>query len=319
MSDNNLVKSPVVFNEFEHTYTYNGVQFSGVTSLLSRTLFQDKYLGVDFNVLEEARQRGTLIHEQIELYESLGATPEGASETLDVYRKLKADAFSDVKLLHVTTEYLVSNLDGLATMADLVYEYETRTTDRQFCLLDIKTTSQLDIKYLQWQLSIEAYLFELQNPGCKVVDLSCVWLPKPQYGQPKIVDVDRVPTSEVLRLIEADKNAEEFIPEAEYDTFEFRDPTIDLDELIELRLQKEEIESQIELMLEAIKDEMDENRRYSIRHTSNRNFQTIAISNKQDTTRVGVDSNLLKEKYPEVYKDVSKISRVKGSISLRML
>ncbi len=41
-----LVKSSVVFDELSHTYNYMGCRLSGITSLLHRTLFADKYTGI---------------------------------------------------------------------------------------------------------------------------------------------------------------------------------------------------------------------------------------------------------------------------------
>jgi hypothetical protein len=260
-----------------------------------------------------------MVHEQIELYESLGATSESAKETLDIYQRLKRTTFDHVTITHITTEYLVSDLEGLATSADLVYEYASKNDYREFCLIDIKTTSKLDMIYLQWQLSIEAYLFEMQNPGCKVVDLCAMWLPKPNYGQPKAVSVDRVPNAEIERLIKADKEGEEFIPESTYDTFQFESQYIDLDRLIELRNQRDAINMELQDMLAQIKYEMDEGKRYSLRHTSSKTLQTITISNKQDTTRTGIDANLLKEQYPDIYNKVAKTSTVKGSVSIKLL
>jgi hypothetical protein len=204
-------------------------------------------------------------------------------------------------------------------MIDLVYEYDRDSDQREFCLIDIKSTAQLDNKYLQWQLSIYAYLFEKQNPNCKVVDLCCMWIPKQQYGKPKVVDIDRIPISEVERLLDADSKNEDFIPESDYDTFDFQSPNIDLDRLIDLREQREQIDNEIKMMLVEIKAEMDYNRKFSLRHTSSRTNQTITISNRQDTERINIDSKLLKEKYPEVYNEVTKISSVKGSVSLRTL
>lgn len=41
-----LVKSPVVFNEENHTYFLGEKQLRGITGMISRQLFPDKYKGV---------------------------------------------------------------------------------------------------------------------------------------------------------------------------------------------------------------------------------------------------------------------------------
>lgn len=67
-----LAQSAVVFNEVDHTYNYLGSFLSGVTSLLHRTLFADKYNGISKEVLAKAADYGHNIHEQIELVDTLG-------------------------------------------------------------------------------------------------------------------------------------------------------------------------------------------------------------------------------------------------------
>ena len=66
-----LAKSNVVFDELSHTYDYMGQRLSGITSLLHRTLFADKYKGISSAVLAKAAAYGHKIHEQIELVDTL--------------------------------------------------------------------------------------------------------------------------------------------------------------------------------------------------------------------------------------------------------
>lgn len=70
-----LNKSSVIFNQEEHTYTLNGVPLSGITSVLERNLFQRKYDGIPKHILDNAAERGSFIHEQIELVDSIGIIP----------------------------------------------------------------------------------------------------------------------------------------------------------------------------------------------------------------------------------------------------
>jgi hypothetical protein len=64
-----LNQSSVIFDQHAHTYTLNGKTLSGVTSLLNRQLFKDKYTGISEELLAKAASRGSLIHETIELVE----------------------------------------------------------------------------------------------------------------------------------------------------------------------------------------------------------------------------------------------------------
>lgn len=172
-----LAKSQVVFNELDHTYMFNGKQLSGVTSMLSRTLFRDKYKGISKEVLAKAADYGHNIHEQIELVDSLGVTSD--TPAVQDYLRMK----NDLGVSTLASEYLVSDEDLIASSIDIVFN--------DLSLVDIKTTSKLDMEYLSWQLSIYAYLFERQNPSLKVPRLMAIWLPKPRYGRSMCVEVPR--------------------------------------------------------------------------------------------------------------------------------
>lgn len=187
-----LKQSGVVFNEVDHTYTFLGSLLSGVTSLLHRTLFAGKYKGISAEVLAKAAAYGHNIHEQIELVDTLGV--ESQTPAVQAYLQMKAD----LNLTTLANEYLVSDEQYIASSIDIVFDDLT--------LADIKTTSRLDMEYLSWQLSMYAYLFELQNPGLKVPRLLAIWLPKPQYGKPMIVEVPRKSNDALKVLIEWDKS-----------------------------------------------------------------------------------------------------------------
>lgn len=191
-----LNQSSVVFNQHAHTYTLNGKTLSGVTSLLNRQLFKDKYTGISEEMLAKAASRGSLIHETIELVDELGVS----SDMPEVIAYL--DIKSKNNLCTLENEYLVSDNEHIASSIDLVFD--------DCSLADIKTTSKLDKEYVSWQLSIYAYLFELQNPTLKVNKLFAIWLPKPQYGKPALVEVERIPNDIIELLIECDKRGEQF-------------------------------------------------------------------------------------------------------------
>lgn len=192
MKNIELVKSKVVFDEISHTYDFLGMKLSGITSLLHRTLFADKYTGIDPSILAKAAEYGHNIHEQIEIVDSLGVESDNPS-VMD-YCRIKREN----NLTTLRNEYLVSDELQYASSIDIVFD--------DFSLADIKTTSKLDMEYLSWQLSIYAYLFELQNPGLKVPRLYAIWLPKPKYGRSTIVEVPRKSKDAIKVLMAWDKS-----------------------------------------------------------------------------------------------------------------
>jgi len=197
----------VEFNELNHTYTNeNGKQLSGVTALLKRQLFADKYSGVSEATLAKAAERGNLIHRQIEMYETFQGGAVESSPELETYVRLRDEWGFKV----IATEFLVSDDENVASAIDLVFD-----KDALVWLWDTKTTSSLDREYLSWQLSIYKYLFLLKNPKAKIGGLGVCWLPKPQYGTPKMMLIEEKPMEWVKDLIETDARGEKWTnPEA---------------------------------------------------------------------------------------------------------
>lgn len=184
---------PVLFNQEQHTYTNTetGEVYKGITGTLIHRLFPDKYKDIPQAILERAAERGSVIHESIELIETIGITP--TSEEGRNYIKLK----EEYGLKFLESEYTVSDLEHYATNIDAIYEVEDNVVD----LADYKTTYKLDKESLSWQLSIDAYFLEKNNPHIKVRKLYGIWL----RGEiAKLVEVERHSDEEVKALIEAD-------------------------------------------------------------------------------------------------------------------
>lgn len=296
----NLVKSPVLFDELNHTYTLDGKELSGVTALLSRQPFSDKYSGIPEDVLAKAAEYGSNVHERIELSDTFGGSDDDA--IVATYRRLKEQH----GLTTLANEYLVSDNDYIASSIDIVFE--------GYDLCDAKTTSRLDEEYLMWQLSIYAYLFELQNPGKKAGKLYALWIPKPQYGSPALKEVPRIDAETVKALIEADKRGEKFIPP----------PTLTTTQSLTIKEQviSEVVRLDRELKaLEAKKAELQAGLLTLMKGAGIKTWkcEQLSLSVKAASTRISIDSALLKEKYPKVYQECVKISPVKESLIIKVL
>lgn len=190
-----LVQSPVVFNEEAHTYSLEGKELSGITSILKRYIFPDMYSCVNQAVLDEAAKRGTIVHNAIRMWVK-GILHE---ENMEEYRAFFC-SYNEAGLSALESEYLVSDNESVASSIDLVcVEPETN----KIILCDIKTTSTLHMEYLQWQLSIYAYLFEHQNPELKVSGLRGIHI---RDGKCKIVEVVRLRDEYVESLLDTFRN-----------------------------------------------------------------------------------------------------------------
>lgn len=292
-----LNKSQVVFNELDHTYTLDGKSLSGVTSILNRQLFADKYSGISDEVLNKAAEYGKGIHESIELYDSLGIGED--EDAVKAYIKL----CQKEGLTRLDNEYLISDNDYVASSIDVVFD--------DCSLADIKTTSHLDEEYVSWQLSIYAYLFEKQNPDLQANRLLAIWIPKARYGKPKVVEVSRKPVSEVIRLIEADKAGQQYVPSVASST--------------EITIANEVIQEviRIERELKELKDKQTELREGLLKQMQDHNIKSfktdgLSLTRKLTTTKTSLDSKMLQEKYPEIYNECLKTSEVKESLLIKI-
>lgn len=292
-----LNQSPVIFNELDHTYTLDNKSLNGVTSILNRQLFADKYSGISDEVLNKAAEYGKGVHESIELYDSLGIGED--EDAVKSYIKL----CQKEGLTRLDNEYLISDNDYVASSIDVVFD--------DCSLADIKTTSHLDEEYVSWQLSIYAYLFEKQNPDLQANRLLAIWLPKARYGKPKVVEVPRKPVSEVIRLIEADKAGQQYVPSVASTT----EITIANDVVQEvIRIERE---------LKELKDKQTELREGLLKQMQDHNIKSfktdgLSLTRKLATTKTSLDSKMLQEKYPEIYNECLKTSEVKESLLIKI-
>lgn len=193
-----LAKSPVVFNEQDHTYFLGDKQLQGVTGILQRRLFPDKHSDIPQHILENAAKRGTHVHKMCELVDTFDIVPDNAEA--QNYAKLKQEN----GLVSIEAEYLVSDNEHYASSIDAVYE----GLNGGVVLNDRKTTSKLDKESVSWQLSIYALFFEQQNPGIKVEGLTATWLRGASIAE--YVPIERKPNSLVRALLLADINDEPF-------------------------------------------------------------------------------------------------------------
>lgn len=129
-----LRKSPVVFNEEEHTYWLGDKQLRGITSTLIKRAFPDKYSGIPESVLANAARKGHELHAQIEFHDNFRTEPENIR--IANYERLKEE--NGLKV--VANEYLVSDEQRYASSIDIVMQ----NIAEEVCITDTKTTWNLD-------------------------------------------------------------------------------------------------------------------------------------------------------------------------------
>ena len=158
-----LVKCSVVFNEEDHTYYLPEKDkfLSGITGMLERQLFPDTYIGIPDAILNQAAEYGKTVHRSIEDFD-MNWENDGTQEVMD-YISLTTEQ----GLIHEESEYLITDNENYASMIDKVFRVDECTFD----IGDIKTYGVMTPEKREkarWQLSIYAYLFEIQNKKTKV-------------------------------------------------------------------------------------------------------------------------------------------------------
>lgn len=277
----------IEFLETEHQYWFNRKRLFGITKLINELLYDGKkYANIPKYILEQASQKGSLIHKEIEMWcktNELGFTKE-----LQKFIELK----NELKFEVLGNEYTVTDYEKYATNIDLIL------WNGEIELCDIKTTSKLDLDYLSWQLSINAYLLE-NVVKCPVNKLSAFWT---RSGE--IVPVERKTNEQVKEFLYGDFKKQEIILNDSDKIISIQKTLNDLEE------QKKSLEKQYESLKVFIISQMQEK---NIKQIDNDMFKITYIDEQK---REMLDSKLLKEENPEIAEKYKRITTIKPSIRI---
>lgn len=294
-----LIKSPVVFNDDEHTYWLGEKQLSGITGMLQSQLFPDMYKGVSEAVLNRAALKGTAVHTTIEFVDEFNIS--NGTIQADNYLRI----CEENNLTYEASEYIVSDLEHFASPIDKVY----RVSDDEFILADIKTTATFHKEYVQWQLSIYATLFERQNPGAKVVGLAGIWL---RDDKSKYVKVERIAPETIDALLHAEIAGEQFDnPLTKIETFDESQVAL-TDSLADIERQIKALTKQREEMVSNLKAAME------MHNVKKWETDSVKVTYVDATSRESFDSKQFKVDHSDLYEQYKKVSAVKASIKITL-
>jgi hypothetical protein len=290
-----LNDSGVIFIEEPRGYWFGDIQLEGLTGMIGRQLFPNKYSAVPEHILENAAKRGHKIHEDIQMYDMIG---EVGSDAVKWYAELKKKEKFEV----IDSEYLVTDKTHFASAIDKVL-----VKNGKVCLADIKTTYELDKDYISWQLSIYKYLFNLINPGIKVDKLYAIWV----RNGAKMDEVPEIPQEEVIELLECEREGRQYVRKDVATTQDekaiavVRQMADVLVEIAELEAKRDAFKKQLEEMFE----------RFGVEKWETDHF---IISRVKSYTKETFDSKKFKEDNPELAKEYIKTSKVKPSIRIKL-
>lgn len=301
-----LKDSGVIFNAKDHTYLLGDKSLSGITSVLQRQLFPTEYEGIPKRIVDAAAEYGTGVHASCEDFDA-NWNNDGTVEVQDYIQICR-----DYDLHHEASEYTVTDGKEYASQIDKVY----RVSEDTFDLGDIKTYGNMTADKLQkarWQLSIYAYLFELQNKKAKVERLFVIHLRNKMKKDgtfdhiSEIIFVNRIPSDICEDLLATDLKGEKFanpfgIPE------EYKSQETMIRDLIQTK-------NAIDEKLTAIKAKILAD--MTAKNVRTWATETMRLTRKLPTVRSSFNLPLFKQEHPEYnYDDYMRTSEVAGSLSI---
>lgn len=292
----------VTFIEESHQYFIGKKELKGVTGTLIKKAFPDTYKNIPESVLMKAAERGGLIHNTFETFCSifdadLKQYPNPTEELLAFHSMLVA-----YDLHYVASEYLVTDGENFASAIDGVFS----DSEGNIYLVDYKTTATLHYDNVSLQLSIYAKWFEEQNPDLKVKEIVCMWF---KNGQSKFQPLPRVADWQIDDLINAyladdiEYQYKVEVPE-KFSALEqeYRLVSARMDAL---KIKQDDLKEQMMKMMEA-------NKQKSIKTNIG------SYSYVESTTKRTLDMKLFKQKYPNAYEKLTKVSISKPSIRIKL-
>lgn len=298
----NLNVPKVTFIEESHQYFIGKKELKGVTRTLIKKAFPDTYKNIPEAVLKKAAERGGFIHNTLETFCSIFDAdikkyPNPTEELQAFHSMLVA-----YDLHYVASEYLVTDGENFASAIDGVFS----DNEGNIYLVDYKTTATLHYDNVSLQLSIYAKWFEEQNPDLKVKEIVCMWF---KNGKSKFQPIPRVADYQIDDLINAyladdtDYQYKVEVPE-QFSALEqeYRLITARMDAL---KIKQDDVKEQIMKMMEA-------NKQKSIKTNIG------SYSYVESTTKRTLDTKLFKEKYPNAYERLTKVSISKPSIRIKL-
>lgn len=297
-----LVKSKVRFDEEQHRYFLGEKELSGITGTLIKKAFPDTYKGIPDAVLAKAAERGSVVHQNLELFDTVFNSDVNIMHSVLPEVKDYNEMIISYGLHHVDSEYLVTDNENFASAIDKVLA----DNEGNIYLADIKTTATLHYDNVSLQLSIYAKWFEEQNPDLKVKEIVCMWF---KNGQSKFQPLPRVSDEQIDELInaylaeDADYQYKVEIPE-QFSALEqeYRLITARMDAL---KIKQDELKEKIMKM-------MEDNKQKSVK------TQFASYSYVAATTKKTFDTKLFKDTEPDHYEHYLKETTTKPSIRIKL-
>lgn len=279
------------FDEKTHSYFEGKKRVISVTQLLKKHNLSPYFGNVPEETLLKAREKGVLIHEEIENFIKNGDI--GFSDELVFFMdNMPQGKLSAEVMLNYGTEY--------AGTADLISENE----DGTIFMYDHKTgTFHKDS--VKWQLSLYAFAYK-QMTGKQVDKLFCY-----AYQKKQVVQISFIPEEKILKLLEAERKGEIFEDE---DLTELainkatENSLIELGKVQNFLMQMKEYEAKEKELKSRLLDYMKS------KDIKSFESDTIKLTVKDASVRKSFDEKTFRSEHPEFDGQYIKETKVKESL-----
>lgn len=294
----------VKYDPITHTYTNaEGLELSGITSIIKQFICPNIYAEVPAEVLESARVRGTKLHSLLELYAN-GTFAVVAEEDAEIIDNFNAMALALEDYECIASEYVVSNNELTASPIDLLaLDYEGNLT-----IIDLKTSHSLNVDFVTWQLNFYRYFLELQT-GLKTNNLQALHV---TGGKAKFVKVQLIANEHLDYMLSCAYNFAEFENPLKVE----EDKVAKLESIYRAKKTLEEQIKALEVEEEQVKAEVIAEMKANAVKTYE--SETIRVTYKSASTRSTFDSKKFAEAEPEIYKNYLKITETKESLTIKL-
>lgn len=287
----------IKFNAKNHDYTVDGKPVISVTQLLKKHGLSPDYSGVSSETLSKAADKGTLIHEEIANY--VNKDEIGFTQELQDFIRLCGENGRRPE----SAEIIVGN-DIVAGTIDLVEHLGNP--------LEIKTTSVLHKNSVRWQLSLYVYLIANgRNDYYEAQSIGVFHL----VNGGKYVPLELIPIEEVERLLDCERKGELYTEKGLEVVDKDIQDLVTIEKIVyALKTEAKEAEERAEALREAFYNKMTEQNidKFEVENL-------IRINCIKPTMRESIDSARLKKEQPDIAREYTKTSSVKGFLKITLL
>lgn len=291
------MENKLIFNEETHQYFLESEigqkELISVTTLLKKHGLSPNYDKINKNVLSAKAERGKFIHEELSNYilrREFGFTVE-LQQFIDIC--------STEKIKAINSEFVVSN-EQIAGTVDLMGMHNDKTF-----IGDFKTTYDLHLVTIAWQLSLYEYLI-----GKNFDELLAFHFTN---GSLEIVPIERIDRAEIEKLLECERNG------TIYQKQELQLQSKQQDLLLKIQCDLQLLDEQ-KKALENQQDEIKQQIMQAMEKSNIKSFENdyFKITYVEATKRENIDSARLKAEMPEIVNKFIKIVNVKPNLRITL-